>query len=385
MILSGGISADIPALKLKLDTTHADSARVLILARLGFEYAFINVDTSRKYSNEAIELASTIDFSRGHAQAFNNLAISYDISGEYEIALRYFLKALEIYERTGNKTGMAQVYSNCGIVYQNLQELDKSIEFHLKSLEIERERKDTTGIAYSMIHLGGLYLENANFDSSHIFYKEAQKLLDEIKLDDAMCYIHIGLGELFHAQQQYDQANRELIKAIAAFESISDKRGLAQSYVLLGSSQVQLKEYEEAKNHYLTALSYAQELQASHIMVDCFEGLSLINELTGQPDLALQYYKQLKLEEDKILNSEKLANIEELQRKYDVAKKDQEIKLLNQESEYQAVVRNIVIVLLIITLAFLGILYSFFRQKNQAIEELEAQNKLIERKNFIRG
>lgn len=353
------------------------------MARLGFEYAFVDIDTARFFSGQAIDLSRQINFKKGEARGLNNLAISYDIEGDYEQSLKYFLEALSIYETLGDKKGMAGAYSNCGMVYHNLQQLDKSLEFHLKSFGLEKVNNDSIGIAYSMLHIAGIYLQQDNFDQAIDYYNNAGTLLTLLGETETQSYVHIGLGELYVRQSDMKQAEPHLLKALDIFKNANDQRGQSQTYVLLATLFQEKSEFAISEKYYNLAIERATQIKARHILVECFGRLSEMYEKWGQYDQSLAYFKKYKSGEDSLLNEQKLSKIERLQQQYTLEKKEKEIQFLNKEKDYQATIRNIIILILAGVILLVLFIYRLYLLKIRAFKDLEEKNRLIERKNFI--
>lgn len=375
--------AQVTDLKRALDTLDTDTSKVKILAKLGFNYAFIDLDSSRLYSNEAIRLARELGFEKGEARGLNNLAISYDIEADYEHSIQYFLEALSHYNRLGDKSGMASVYSNCGMAYQNMQDLDRSLDFHQRSLMLETELQDSIGMAYSMLHIAGVQLQKDALRAARKNYVAAEAIFDKMELPEEKRFVHIGMGELLLRSEKPKQALSELTKALPFFESVEDKRGTAQILLLIAEAYEKDNKPIDAEQNYLAALKLAEDLQANHIALECYKKLSAIYESWEKFAESLAYYKKYKSQEGSIVTEGKTAKLNELENAYELGRREQEILLLNKEQEFSRKVRNIMVVTLIAAIILLLFVFRLYKLKQVAFGTLEKQQKLIERKNFI--
>src|ERR1041385_33939 len=75
--------------------TTRGKVKALALLELGWGYRFINADTARKFTFEALELARQEGIEEYEAEALNTIGVTHEAQGNYDEALSYELKALE--------------------------------------------------------------------------------------------------------------------------------------------------------------------------------------------------------------------------------------------------------------------------------------------------
>lgn len=371
------------SLKVKLQNSPSDTTRVQLLAKLGFEYAFIDLDSSRQYCELAIELADEIDDKTGKADALNSLAISYDVAGKHEMALTYFLMALDVYQALDHKRGMARIYNNCGMVYQSLSDTTQSLNFHKKSLAIEKELGDSLGIAYSMIQVAALHLQMKNYKQSLPLYQEALDLLTSLKDEQGLAYTHWGLGELYMYRNEPQLALKHAQHAFSFFESEENKKGMSETSIIIGKTYLLEQEWTHAEKYLLKALKLSQELGTQNVTLECLLNLTILHKALNQFDQALNYHEKYTALQDVIRKNEMTSNIKEIEAKYNFDRQQQKITLLNKENTYQTSVRNIAIGVLLVIAILLLLLYWAYLAKAKTMEALRDKNVEIERKNAI--
>ena len=358
-----------------------DTSRVKILAALGFEYAFINSDTSRMYSRQAIELGRKIRFERGEADAVNNLAISFDVLGEYDSSLFYFLQALRIYERIDHKPGIARVLSNTGMVFQNLDSTRKSLDYHIRSYRMEEMLGDTLGVAYSMIHIANLFTDLGKRDSALYFYDRSVELLTQQNDRNGLTYSYIGLGE-FYVSEAPQKAIDYLVKAKDIYTEFGNQAGLANANLLLGMAHQNLSSWDpKGISFYKEALSLARGLGAVQVEALVLEKMSEWYELNNDPKQALLHFKTFKILQDSIFNEEKATQIAGIEAQFNAEKKDYQIDLLNAQNSRQKQISYILIIGASIVLMLLVLLWLNYLGKIKSNKLLEAKNKEIQNKN----
>lgn len=380
----GYIQAEqIDSLKVRLQNSTSDTAQVKLLAKLGFEYAFIHLDSSRQYCERAVRLADEINFSRGKADALNNLAISYDIEGNHEVAITYFLMALDIYTKIDARDGQARIYNNCGMVYQSLGDTAKSLEFHKRSLQIEQELGDSLGIAYSMTQVAALHLQMKNYENSLPLYLSALTILQFKNDIQGLAYTHWGLGELFMETGQTNLAFTHAKEAFSFFENEENKKGMSETSLIIGKTYFNENQLAEAEKYLLKALSLSQELGTQNVTLECFLNLTEIYKSLGNYESALDFQEEYSRLKGEIRKSEMTSNIKEIESKYNFEQQQQKIALLNKENAHQATIRNMIIGVLIVIAVLLLSLYWAYLSKAKTMEVLADKNEEIMRKNEI--
>jgi len=380
--LGAAQNADIDSLRNRLSQELPDTSRVNVLARIGFEYAFVDSDTSRFYSNQAVQVAESINFVKGKADALNVIGISYDIQGDYNKSLGYFLEALSMYEELEDQSGMARAYNNVGMVYNNLNDADKSLEYHFKSYNQEKLLGDSSGIAYSMIHLGELYREQNNLDSSQHYFSESIRILEKLGDEEGLTYAYNGMGNLFLTNGKIDEALTCFKKSYKSYKKTNNKIGLAETSLLMGNALTQQGNSDSSYYYYSISLENAQVMGALNIQKEATEKISSWHEQAGDYKEALNLFKQNSQLKDSILNEEKFSELAKIQSGYDLLEKEKEILLINKEKEFQRILLMIFL-LLIVGIMIVGLIfYRNYRLKIKAYLLLERKNAEIERKNI---
>lgn len=358
-----------------------DTSRVKILAALGFEYAFIDSDTSRRYSRQAIALGQRIGFDRGEADGVNNLAISFDVLGVYDSSLYYFLQALRIYEGINHKPGIARVLNNVGMVYQNLDSTRKSLDHHIRSYRMEEELGDTLGAAYSMIHIANLFTDLGKRDSALYFYNRSVDLLTEQNDKSGLTYSYVGLGE-FYVSQDPQLAIDYLIKAKNIYLELNNQAGLANANLLLGMAHQNLSPQDLVGiAYYQEALRLAKELGAKQVEALTLEKMAGWHEINGDLEEALAFFKQFKSLQDSIFNEEKASQITRIESQFESEKKDYQISILNANNRRQRELTYFLIGTTGIVLVLLGLLWRNYQGKIKALKLLVDKNREIKSKN----
>src|SRR5688572_9676180 len=73
-----------------------DTTRVVVLNKLAYKILFSDPGKAETYAKEAIVFAEKLDFSKGLADAYKTVGISYDVRAQYDKAIEAYKAGLKI-------------------------------------------------------------------------------------------------------------------------------------------------------------------------------------------------------------------------------------------------------------------------------------------------
>lgn len=114
-----------------------------------------------------------------------------------------------------------------------------------------------------------------------------------------------------------------------------DKLTLAKILHQIGIAYQEQGKNQEAIDIIQDALKLAQEIDSKPEIISTKSSLSSLYELLGKGDLAFRYYREAKQLEDTIFNLQNSRQLEGLQSKFELEKKQSEIKLLEKDKQNQ--------------------------------------------------
>ena len=123
------------------------------------------------------------------------------------------------------------------------------------------------------------------------------------------------------------------MKAIDIQRVLHDKEGLAKSYNSIGALFIQTKEYERAIKNLEVGLKYGVEENAKKQIRDSYELLYICHSSLEDYANALQYKDLFIAISEFIYSEESDRKIAEMQTKYEIDKKEDEIELLKKRQE----------------------------------------------------
>ncbi|OFX36674.1 MAG: hypothetical protein A2X08_09890 [Bacteroidetes bacterium GWA2_32_17] len=325
----------IDSLKQLLYTDKIDTNKVIHLNNLCREYENISShDTALLIGNTALQLAIKLKYPKGEAISYNNIGTIYFQQNDYEKALKNFLTSLKI--EIADEKGIAATYNNIGLVYEAQAKYDMALENYFTALKIQIKIGDKRGIASSYSNIGIVYGEQTNYSMALKNHFISLKIRKENGDKKGIATSYNNIGIIYGAQGNYDKALSAFFASLKIQKELCIKQHFPITYINIANAYVGKLKYTEAKVWYQNGLQIAYEVGSKQLMLDSYRGLFEVNEKTGDYKNAYQYYQHYTQIKDSIFSKESKIQLAEMQTKFETEKKDNKIKLLNNENELKS-------------------------------------------------
>lgn len=322
---------------------------------------------------------------------YDLLAVTYRNKGDFNKCISYGLKAIESIEATNDSTSSLTFYSRLALMYREIGQPDKSVEWYSKTLN------------------------NRVFNASDNFYKFrdagffARELIKIKREKEALAYIldidaknkPIGvdaeaclvgsLAYCYQAVKQHRLAEKyylELIKLAGLLQE--DNEINTDVYYEIGQYFINKLQYGKANAYLKKALSAAENTNSLALMKDIhlmlFKGDSGLGNYTS----AIQHLLRHKQLNDSLFNETRNWQIQELEVQFETAKKENDIKLLNNQNQLQRIrveqanrTKNITLAFVLFLLIIVGLLFNRYNIKQRSNRKLKANQMELDQKNIF--
>jgi tetratricopeptide (TPR) repeat protein len=306
----------------------------------------------------------------GIAEAFNDIGIAYYYAGEYDKARENFEKAGEIKIEIGDSIGAGQSFNNTGIMHDIAGNPTEAIKLYLRAIEIYENLKDTNMTIGTMANIGLIYIGQKNYTEALKVYAKQKKLAKAINATKLYGIALTSEGSAYDYLEKYEEARKHFLEALDIFLELGDKPLIAQcynnlsvNYELTNNDEKALEyalkaikikteigsfgkiavsqiaaakiynkrgEYHKALNLYQEALTNAENTGYMDYVIKSHKGLSMAYEKLKKFEKAFYHQSQYIALADSVTNKENTELINELEKKYQSERKEQEIELLNK-------------------------------------------------------
>jgi len=362
-------------------TNEADK----ILNEIGLIYYhqgdFANALSSFK---KALQIVIIIDDSSMVARRYGNIGVIYDHLGDYVKSIEYYQKALEIFEEQDFKKGMAFIYNNMGVISEEMGNSANALLYHQKALKMKTLLDDKSGMGNSLNNIGVVYEQLlTNYDSALYYHKQALWVF--LDLDDkrrtAISFGNIGAIHL--KKHDIDSAIYYSEKALELSRSINDENGISSALLNLGKDYYEMEDFRLAESYYLQCLKISEKIGSRKRVTEIYDALAKLYHKTHQDSKAYSYHAKYSMLKDSLINEENNKQIAELKTRYELEKKDKQLKMLSHENYLQKesithynflLITLFLIASLVLVIAVLLIRQSRFKSRQKT---MELQQKLL--------
>lgn len=333
------------------------------------------LDLFEKSHQRAIELNDSITI----AATINNIGLLFIKIGAYEQAFENFQNGVEIAEAFGDEFNLCTGFSNLGSTLELMEEYDKARPYFEKAIELGKKTKNFETIHHGMFHLGIIAEKTGNLEEAKVKYMEAKSGYKQRGNSYGMANLQTVLGRISRLEQNYPLALSYVDSSIQTLQELGYLESIDKAY------------YEKA-HIFLDQGRYREAIQTCKLVLD--------NDSIGTPnqDIIGNFYRiesdaYLQLGElskayesleahheihDSLFTKEKLAMINNLEVRYQSAKKElenEQLKDQQRRNEIAITQRNIIIagtgIILVLLLVLAGAIFSNYQQK-------KANNLLLE-------
>ncbi|MCC6182819.1 MAG: tetratricopeptide repeat protein [Bacteroidia bacterium] len=427
--------------KKQLRDTNEVKALNLLSEKVGWRIG--NIDTALLLANQALKLSNLLDYKQGKSKAFGNMGLSYQMEGNYSLALKYYFLTARIREELKDKRGLATIINNIGNVYNHQSNYTEALKYYFKSLKIREEINDKRGISDAYTCIGNVYFHQLNFNEALQYHFKSLEIKKEINEKLGLAYVYGNIGNVYVDQKKYTEALKHFDLSLNVCKEIADSSGILLNYDNIGICYIKLNEYEKAlpnfqlmyniaskldykwetasslinmgliyfkqhklmlaKESVLKGLTIAKEQNVLDLISESYNYLMLIEDASGNYKEALNNNILFNTYNDSLFNVETAKNVVQQQMRYDFNKQRtadslrvdeekrlREFKFYEEKKRNQLIIVSVIVVLIIISI-FSILIYNRFRitkRQNVIIEhqkvEVENQKLIVEsQKNLV--
>ncbi|MGB5927738.1 MAG: tetratricopeptide repeat protein, partial [Cyclobacteriaceae bacterium] len=374
----------IDSLKQGLANADTDSMQTVFCNELAWEYAYTSPDSGLYYAQGAKKIAR-------HRQDQYNLAIAHgmeginlDMLGRHDKAMHAYLASLDIWKELGDITQQSVILNNIAIIYTQREEYNKSLPYMQQVLKLDRQMGNKLNEAGSLVNIGIIYHNLQKNDTAIQYYERALALQRDIQDSPHLSSTYISLGNACLDLGQLDQAEKHFNTSL---ELDAGKGNLHNTATVTGNlAYIAMRKNKPAEALALAtrALELSEETMTARDRLEALEVLAYACEAIGNYERAYHTYVRRAVLKDSLNDIHTSQQIHEIENRYKVAEKEQQIALLNTENQLQEsrITQQAKSTHYLIVLAVLGAccsLFGFglFRTKQRYAHTLHRKNDVI--------
>ncbi|MCB9675005.1 MAG: protein kinase [Alphaproteobacteria bacterium] len=214
----------------------------------------------------------------------------FQMRGEVDHAAEHFRRAVEALKGRGDLGGMAQAQVGLAWALLQMGKLEQCDEAYGEALATARDANDMRTEVEVVQGRAWLEQQKRNFDGAEILFTRAsnswRKVGEERGIGEALrgqAFVSMRRGEFDEADEIYDEA-------IEAFQKGDDLLGTAWCLIGKGIVKRQRCRFDEAFEDFTSALSIAEELGATEIVMEARYRQAEVHRRRGEVEQAVRIY-----------------------------------------------------------------------------------------------
>lgn len=388
----------------------SDTNKVKSLSDLCWDYRFKSADSALVFGQQALQLATELNFQKGIAQAYNDMAIIYIDKANFRSATNYLNKAMKIRQQLNDLTGIAALYNKMGIIaqkqgrlkdalqnqidalkiyqnlkldkyigytlnniaiiHQNLGNYKKALEYHQRALEYRIRLKDQEGEATSYGNMANLYARMYDTIQAIRHYEKAIALSRELKKNELICANLSNMGNIYMARKEYGKALDLFNESLRIKEKLGDSKGISSTLSRIGTVYTDTHRYYEAAAVLNRSLKLAQSLDVVEEELSALLELSRLKALMQQTDSSFTLMRQYIALKDSVYDTRLKQQIMDVQTQYETDKLEQDLALVKKDKEFTEIKlrqrKTEIWLLIFVIISFTGAgIFLFYRHQQQ--------------------
>ncbi len=190
------------------------------------------------------------------------------------------------------------------------------------------------------IFLAGASLELREFENARLYYENTLKLPQILQQTYSLSKIYEGLGTTYIFLKNYDKAEEYLVKNLKIKEKEGNKTSIFDAYNGLANLYYEQYKDEQAIPYFEKAYSLSKQIKKFGIKSIASQNMSVVEENKGNFKKALDFRKESIRWKDSLNNQNKIWAVADFEKKFAVAQKQKQIKVLEIENQLKNSQRN---------------------------------------------
>ncbi len=413
---------DIDSLHRVLQNTHEVKEKIKVYFDLSKAYKQIDLDSSRFYVEQSLNLSKKIERKEDIAEAYaclGDLSVPQDslnraiyeyktslelfeqiqdykniasiqlqlgnlylVMGNHTQAMDFYMQALRVSEKHVMLENIPHINNNIGIIYYEKGEFEEALNYYIPALEIFEEEGDSLNIAISNTNVGLIYNRLDNTALAQTYFKKSRQIN---KLRDDKIGILQGnnfLSDNFLENGQADSALRYLEESYSIIQNLGldyprpKSVELVNIYYKKGRVYHYNRDWSQAIEYFRRSYQMALKTKQNHFVMHNSKMLSDIYDSLDISDSSFKYFKYYKYYSDSIINEENIKKLAQLEVTYQYEQEISKQKLLTEINQAKLRRRNLVFISIGVGLLLLLILtYLLLQLEKNKKAKLDLEHK----------
>lgn len=344
---------EVDSLKNELPYLETDTARLLTLGSIAYNYAELNPDSAFKYALQMKELAKKLKLPLEESFALAEMGYALINLGNYPRSLQTLLASSSITEDPSSEknilssrypsidvysdrtvsarlqrfTKQARTFQYLGILYGNTGNHQKARLYFRSAIATAQEADNFRILSISYTTLGRTYLLLHNHDSALICVDKAIEYAQQSRFHKYSGSIFLNQARVYMATGKKEEAIKIFFKALAASKDHKYYRGIAAADLALADIHKQNGARDSVLYYINDGLSIASYLNAPDLYLRSYKALADFYTSGKKSDSIVKYQSLIITINDSLFNSKQVQDFQNID--FNEQQRQQEVEAAN--------------------------------------------------------
>lgn len=291
------------------------------------------IDSAIFYFKKAIEIQKSIDFDRGIAGNYNNIANAYRKQNNYLSSIEYYQKSKIIFDKVQDDKNSAITLQNISELYLEMNQPNEALNVLLQAEKKLLKNENKVGLGYFYVTKAEIFNRLKNDQEVLSLMLQSLNLFEEVDHQSEVCRIRIKLGKFWINNNSYYKADSVLSLSLNQSFSLNQKYEWAQSHLYLGELNNKLNNHAKAVEFLEIAIDVSEKYKFNQLLAEAYKMIATSYYLTQNYKSSFEALSISHKIQDSIMGYELQKSFKELQTKYKVLEKDNQIAMQNADNE----------------------------------------------------
>lgn len=340
-----------------------------------------NPDGALNSFEKALRVREALNDQAGIANSYNNIGATFNAVGDYSMAAFYHFRSLGISEKLSDSAGLGFSCFNLGRLHLKTGEPDKAMSYASECVRIRKKTGDMRGLAEAYSTISEIHFTKNEKDKAMAFERMALHISDSIGWLPQSANSHNNIAVNYMSDGKYAPALEAFRRAVVLYDQLNFGFQKTRTLANIGKTLVLSTNYKEAKEILVPIIDSIIKYRQEEILPGVYNDLAMSDSALGNYKAAFRFARLREAQTEKNMEVAKHRALNELEKKYQLSKKEAENILLANQNQLQDKVirRNTYFIAALSVIAALLVLAGILVVKQNRMKADE-RNRLLEQR-----